>query len=255
MRVYVEFGKDTEWIFPATFRRIFEAYLHKITTIHGDSNPYSFDGKHYVPWVFSDPQWKGKRKKEKDRLIVEGPVGVYIDSHIEIIAEDIFKHFMRGGNMEILGEKLDIYSVQAIPKYPNFALGTLNVMAISPIVTYKTFDNQTCFIYPFDSKQWKPMVENSIKRKLVAFGYMPPEEAEKVDIKITPTSLDIRKNYRVASYTKEGHTMVFKGFTGLYKLEGHPKALEIAYRSGIGSRNGIGFGMLKEYQPRHKKNM
>ena len=250
MRVYVEFGKDSEWIFPATFRRVFEAYLHTVTDIHGDASPYAYKGRHYVPWVFSDPQWKGRKRKEKDRLVVEGPVGVYIDSPIEVIAEDIFNHFMTGGTVEILGEKMDIYSVQALPKYPNFAEGSLQVMAISPIVTYHTEDKYTCFIYPFDERQWRPLIENSIRRKLVAFGYMKEDEASQVEIGVKPIALDIKRNYRVASYTKDGKTMVFKGFTGLYKLQGHPKALEVAYRSGIGSRNGIGFGMLKEYKSR-----
>jgi len=252
VRIYIEFGKDEEWILPATFRRVFEAYLHKITDIHGDSSPYSYDGKHYVPWVFSSIHWKGSHKREKDRMIVKGPIGIYIDSPIEVISEDIFNHFMRGGSVEMLGEKMDIYSVQAIPRYPDFSSGTLMTMAISPIVTYITLQNYKCFIYPFDERQWRPLIEDSIKRKLVAFGYVKEEELEGIDIAVKPYALDIRRNYSVASYTKEGKTSVFKGFTGLYKLEGHPKALEMAYRSGIGSRNGIGFGMLKEYTKSRK---
>ena len=252
MRIYIEFGRDDEWILPATFRRLFEAYLHKITGIHGDATPYTYGGRHYIPWVFSSISWKGEKKKEKDRVVVRGPIGLYIDSPIEVISEDIFNHFIKGGSIEILGEKMDIYSVQALPKYPNFEKGEMQAVAIAPIVTYRSIGTYTCFIYPFDEKQWRPMVEDSIRRKLVAFGYMKEDKAKKADINIKPLAVDIRRNYQVASYTKEGKTMVFKGFTGLYKVWGHPRAIEMAYRSGIGSRNGIGFGMIKEYEKKKK---
>ena len=39
--------------------------------------------------------------------------------------------------------------------------------------------------------------------------------------------------------------MYLTGNSGIFKLSGHPKDLEILYRIGIGNRTGQGFGMVE----------
>jgi CRISPR-associated endoribonuclease Cas6 len=39
--------------------------------------------------------------------------------------------------------------------------------------------------------------------------------------------------------------MYLTGNTGIFKLSGHPKDLEILYKIGIGNRTGQGFGMVE----------
>lgn len=251
-RIVVELAKPDYQPFkmPANMRRRFSVLLQKLTgqPLHGG------DSSTYVPFVFSDPKvLDGDIRAEVKRFQVK------IDSPKDEILDMIFQGFVKASSIRLGEETFEITRLTT-EAYPDFTGGELMVKAISPIVIYITLENLRLYLSPLDHVPWGQLLAASLRRKTAAIWGLSEAEVADMPFEILPVAVkgEIRLkkgkpttsgNLKTVVYYKDEHNYtVFKGWTGLYLLKGHPLMLQMAYRGGIGSRSGIGFGMLEAWK-------
>jgi len=124
---------------------------------------------------------------------------------------------------------------------PDFDKDENKIKALSPITVYSTFKgprgkSKTYFYHPLEP-EFEELIKNNLTKKANALGIEVPKDAwfNIKDIKVK------NKDQKIVYY---GDTLI-KGWLGLYKICAHPLLFELAYHTGLGSKNPQGFGMIE----------
>ena len=151
--------------------------------------------------------------------------------------------FSSDKNMLVNGEKLvwEIKKVSPINEKP-IKLNTVVFKTNSPIIIEDENDNPVLF-----SDEKFEYHLNEITDRILRSPHIKGKGLEE-PLKFEP----IKMNKQVVKHTlkafreKTGKPIMYlTGNSGIFKLSGHPKDLEILYKIGIGNRTGQGFGMVE----------
>lgn len=135
--------------------------------------------------------------------------------------------------------KLDSLYIEPVP---DFVSCGISVKAISPLTLYSTFNTpdgkkKTYYYHP-RKKEFGEQIKNNLLRKANQLGI---EVDNNVPFVFQPLVVK-NKDLKVLYYKNT----VIKGWYGLYRMEGDPRLMTIAYSAGVGLKNAQGFGMIEK---------
>jgi len=152
-------------------------------------------------------------------------------------------NFSSDENMLIDGKKisLNIKKVALLNESP-ITKDSVVFKTNSPIIIENENDNPVLFL---DNNFEKEL--NEVMDKILSSKHIKGKGLEK-PLRFEPVKMDkqVVKHTLKSFREKTGKPVMYlTGNTGIFKLSGHPKDLEILYKIGIGNRTGQGFGMVE----------
>lgn len=179
----------------------------------------------------------GKSIIDERRIFFEGNVNLIISSCYDEFIQVFASNLLRNGMFHLAGEVLEVISVEveSVPAYRD----NIVIKALSPITIYSTLitkdgKKKTYYYSPFEFEFEKLIIDNLRKKARVWFN------EEIVGGTIKPYKVSTR-NEKVIVYKNT----VIKGWDGLYELKLPPKLFQLAFDTGLGSKNSQGFGCIE----------
>lgn len=194
-----------------------EKRTFKLYTFSGISGAHEYDGRGRKI-VFSDK--------------VQFYLSFYTDeSHAMILKNIEEKKSLRLGN-----QFLSLFDCELVEeRYVDCLVET-----VSPVSIHSTFEladgrKKTYYYSPFE-RDFSEMIRQNLLRKYEAlYG----EAAEDDSFRIVP-----EKGQKMKRVTIYYNRFVIQGWKGMFRLYGSEELIRMALLSGIGARNGIGFGCV-----------
>ncbi len=202
---------------------------------------YRYGKRSYKLFTFSRMRATEIKYNRDDRtLTFSGKIWIYIASLKNDLLESLTLTMVRNEIFELKGQPVRIASIEV--EMPVEYRSPMLIKMMSPVTVYSTLmtpDNRkkTYFYTPWED-EFSELVVNNLVRKFkavtsdeppdVSSAYIKPIRVDKHDLVIT----------RFKGY-------LIKGWKGVYELNLPPPYFEIAYNTGIGSKNSQGFGMFR----------
>ncbi len=131
--------------------------------------------------------------------------------------------------------KLREYHYQSLQIYSD----SIDIEMVSPITVYKTYQedgrSKTMYFAP-EEEAFAQYINENFQRKFQAVYSVKNTPS----IRIQPINVN-KKDKLVMKY--KHHVVI--AYKGQYRLQGHPDHLDFLYRTGLGSKNSMGFGMFR----------
>lgn len=243
MRISINFKFEQPLVLPLQYNHIIQAIILKWLS---DENyqkfmhdcGYKSGNRTYKMYTFSKLQGNFTIDKNKKTITYEDSV------KLEIASQDD-KFFMYLVNGIMLKEQVrmgnNVVSIADI-KCSREELGErVKIYTKSPIVTYTTLEvdnkKRTHYYSPFE-KEFEEMIRNNLIKKFEAINGHYPDN-DKISIKAVGNS---KLKEKMLIYKG----IVIKGWNGEFVLEGSKELINIAYNSGLGSKNSQGFGFIEK---------
>ncbi len=183
-------------------------------------------------------------------LCFYGPVVLVVASPMEEFMKALAKNILTAGNLRLGNEELVVESVEveAVPEYQERIL----VRTLSPITVYstlKTPDNKkkTYYYSPFEKEFEELLIKNLYLKFRLWYDAVPDPKVHFASIK--PYRVKA-KDQRIVVYK---HTVI-KGWDGVYELSLHPQLFNLAFDTGLGAKNSLGFGCIEPYMAKGKES-
>ncbi|MEM3363495.1 MAG: CRISPR-associated endoribonuclease Cas6 [Thermoplasmatales archaeon] len=195
-------------------------------------NGYVYGKRKFKFFTFS---WlQGHYYLKGNTLLMDGKISFIFSSPIDTLAKDVAKSILSEDSVMIGDSALNIESVNVLPD-PDFS-NEMYVKMLSPVTMYstlKTIDGKkrTYYYSPFE-KEFSQLIEKNILKKYVALN---KKESNDPHFRVTPIGRqrEIFTNYKGT---------IVRAWNGIYRIEGNPDLLKLAYDAGIGGKNPEGFG-------------
>ncbi|MEJ5173151.1 MAG: CRISPR-associated endoribonuclease Cas6, partial [Hydrogenothermaceae bacterium] len=146
-------------------------------------------------------------------------------------------------NMLVNGEKiyLELVDIKVLKERP-IQSKTVIFKTNSPIIIEDKNDNPVIFDDENFEKELNEVTNRIFMSDIVkGRGLSEPLKFEPINMK-----KQVIKHTLKSFREKTGKPVMYlTGSSGIFKLTGHPKDLEILYKIGIGNRTGQGFGMVE----------
>ena len=176
----------------------------------------------------------GKYRLHNGGLLLSFPAVWEIRSADERIIDAIEKG-IKNKEISINGQKCSVSSYQVITR--KFDAGKAVFEMDTPAVHYITDKNGfSTYFSPADEEFAIGLRDNVIRKYAAFYGKNPDGEVSVRSIKLSA------RNKCVTRYKKTFIT----GYYGKYKVIAPPDVLEFIYHTGLGGKNSMGFGTVKE---------
>jgi len=240
MRISIEFDlADSEAFFPYNYPEYIQAMVYnclpekEAERLH--DRGFLYQKRSFKLFTFSRLLGKLNRNFRGPGLQFRAPIRLQIASPVEWILQGVAEYLIRIGRVNIGRNELVVKSV-AVHKKPPFR-EQMKIRMLSPMTIYSTFTKPdgkklTHYYTPYD-KEFSQLMTRNIQKKIELI-YKCTSTGE-----IQITSLTNRNRERIVKYKG----FVIKAWDGKYLLEGDPELMEVAYETGLGSKNSQGFGM------------
>lgn len=193
--------------------------------------------RRYKMFTFSRLIPEGKFTVENKRLLIHGRINLTISSPFHDFIESIATKLINTQKFNIADQTflVNSLSVEGIPQYKEQIL----VRTLSPITVYEThLDTNgkkiTKYLSPFDKEFEKQIIDNLSKKLRALTG----QEINNGSIK--PVSVN-EKNQKIIIYKGT----VIKGWDGVFELRLPEPLFNLAFDTGLGSKNSQGFGCIE----------
>ena len=241
MRIAVEFQSESGIRIPVKYNYYFQSLLYSLAP-KSNVHDRGFGERNYKLLTFSRPIGKCKYLKESGVLLFENGVKWVVSSVDDTFLEEVATNLIKANPVALARQRLSVRSIEVmkIPP-PEVFKRTLTVKMLSPMTVYSTLhdaagNKKTYFYTPFEDAFSEKLREN-LERKFKALYESPPTDGT---FEIQP--VNPRKEWeKITIYKKT----VIKGWMGIYRIQGNPELLRLAYDSGLGSRNSQGFGCFE----------
>lgn len=179
----------------------------------------------------------GRFVRNGSLLLFKSPVKIYISSPVERFIRELANGLLAAsGKVRLNGNELRIVSLE-FPDKPQIS-EKLQVTTLSPITVYSTLHTadgkrKTYYYSPYEEEFSNLISENLMKKTALLRGNSISGRVEVKPIK-----------------TPRERICMFKGtiircWTGAFMLAGEKELIEVAYETGLGSKNSAGFGMIE----------
>lgn len=198
--------------------------------LHSDKQMYH--GRRYAPFCFGDIE--GSVRFVNGKRVYEGSIILEIRAFDDRII-DALELAMVKSEPELLHQSLRPIFLRESIFQPLTSAATLTLL--TPIAMHTTSeDGKVCYLTPEDSLFVPNLIANC-QRKYVA---LTGKTVEGIPIQLEPIAPD--------SWLR--HDATFKdsniiGWSGSISIYTSPEMLSFLYHTGIGERNGQGFGMIE----------
>jgi len=207
------------------YRAIERANPKLSTDLHVLSEPKFFTfSKLFVPGR--------KFRIEGDKLFIESDEAYFFFSAIReeiatALVEGLLKHYeIKIFDAEFSISKIEVIREKKIGKREKF-------VTLSPIYVSKSVNGKAVDLYPTQQEFYEILAGNLIKKYIVLRGREPEDSEVSFKVKtFKPKRILVKDTWHRCC------EMVFEA-------KGNPELLEIGYKAGFGSKNSMGFGMVK----------
>lgn len=245
MQIKVNFSKrDGRLSVPKNYNHYLQAMIYNTiqnyemkTMIHDQG--YKSEKRVYRGFCFSGLQ--GKFYVDSKYLVFDNQVCLYISSYFTDFIQEVAQSFLEADSVMIGNQKLYVEGVEILKK-PDFKT-VETVKVLSPFTLYSTLEDiekqiKTRYFYAPDHLHFAEQLRQNLVRKAMAVANKDLSDRE---LQIVLAEKVLPKQRRVIKYK---NTNYVAWYTQL-KLIGDPELKEIAYTTGLGSKNAVGFGFTQ----------
>lgn len=241
MRISVEISADQNVVLPIQYNHIIQAFIYSHLTdknyrifLHNEG--YPINNKSFKLFTFSRLLGRFKLVPSQETIVFTPPLKLVISAAVEQFITDLAETLIKSDQCS-LGTNL--VRINSISVHRNLAIEEcLKIKMLSPMVAYKTIQTgnskQTNYYSPW-TKNFKDIArQNLIDKYQTIFGCLPTS----TDFTIIPNGNQERKFKHIITYKNT----VIEAYAGIYWLKGNPELIQVAYDTGLGSKNAQGFG-------------
>lgn len=243
MRTKIEICSEKRITLPLQYNYIIQAVILKwlgdetySKFIHDTG--YEFNNRKYKMYTFSrlegrfniDMSNKKITFLENPKLIISSEDDKFLSYLINNIISK--ESFGVGGNDVYIGEvECSNYEVK----------GPINIFTKSPVAIYSTLINceglkKTYYYSPFE-KEFSELARKNLIHKYMAINERKPEDDRFI--------LEPIKNGKLKESVILYKGTIIKGWRGEFSMKGSDELINIAYNTGLGSKNSQGFGCIE----------
>lgn len=238
MQLKITFGFE-KLTLPFSYNRIFQALILKwindkqyASFIH--EKGFLFNKRKYKLFTFSNLFGKFVIDKENKTFTFFNNANFLLSSHDNLFVEYVGNTLLKEKFFKIKGQKLEVLNIE-LKRFPN--INKARVVAKSPITVYSTKvinGKKWVNYYSPNEPEFIILIKDNLIRKYRAYYGENPNGT--IGIK------HIGKNpkQRIVIYKNT----VIKGWLSVFELEGSKDLMELAFDSGLGSKNSLGFGCI-----------
>ena len=241
MRVSIEFESESGSLFlPIHYNHIVQGFIYDNISpelakfLHEQG--YTHIKRSFKLFTFS--RLYGRFKIEGKYIVLNSPIKLQISSSNSHFLQEFAESLLRKGEVSFLNQPLRVNSIEVYPN-PRFSRD-VTIRTLSPVTVYstlKTPDNRkkTYYYSPYE-KEFSLLIERNLQKKFELIHHKAPDG---YNLTIEPERR--RLSEKVIKYKGT----VVKGWMGRFRLEGSPELMLVAYDTGLGSKNSLGFGMFE----------
>lgn len=198
---------------------------------------YQCAGRKYKMYTFSRLKGNFDFDRVKKRIRFDDNVNLIIASADDRFLSYLVNNVIKNDRVNLVNNIGTVESVECRKD----EIGEDEIVETeSPIVNYSTFDNglgKKTYYYSPDEKEFSVFSRNNLIKKYNALYGRDPENS---DFSIEPfQSSRIRQS--VVLYKG----FIIKGWRGRFHIKGSKELMNLAYNTGIGSKNSQGFGCIR----------
>ncbi|MBO8165035.1 MAG: CRISPR-associated endoribonuclease Cas6 [Brevibacillus sp.] len=206
----------------------FAAFLH--------DQGYVIGKRRFPLFVFSRMFGSYTYDSSQKVLRFQNPVHLYISSPVSQFVHDMAQIFLRDG-IQLGKQRLHVTEVETSSL--TVQQDEITVQTMSPAVAYSTLlrpdgRKYTLYFHPKSSDFKRIVCENLVRKAKLIYGE---------SVEFSPLLIQ-----EVASYKKSVafyKSTVIEAYSGKFLLQGDRRLLQTAIDVGLGSKNSMGFGMVR----------
>lgn len=243
--IHITCQLEQDLIVPVNYQHLLQAFVYSLlpeedaSVIHDQGILHG--NRTFRPLCFSRLISSDTKYDRNTRtLIFKQQIQLSIGSVSSTLIEKITNHLLLTKSRTLHGQKIIVDLVQFNQNH--ITESTLLIKAISPITVYSTFVKRngakiTHYFQPHDLV-FEHLIQENFAKKYEAFTEQSlGDETELLHIR----PVEVKKNDKVITNYK--NTWIV-GYTGIYELQAKPEYLSFILDSGLGTKNGSGFGMV-----------
>lgn len=244
MRITIEFSSNGEIRLPIHYNHILQGFLYKNLSDKDYRNflhqqGYWVDNKQFKLFTYSRLQGQFKMYQKENEIGFFPPFKLVVSSAVEQFITDLAETLIKT-DFNIMGKQRAEVSSISVHKNPAFS-DRVQVKMLSPMVAYSTVMDEgkkrTEYYSPWQTRFSEIAKENLLRKYEILYGDRP----ENQEFKITPNGMQEQKFARIINYKGT----YIKSYAGIYWLKGNPELIGVAYDTGLGSKNSMGFGCME----------
>lgn len=243
MRLTITMNSDRDIVLPVHYHHILQGFLYANISdrdyrdfLHQDG--FNYQNRKFKLFTYSRLQGEFRLDQDKARISFKPPVDITVSSPLEPFITDLAETLMKSDELYLGDNHLELKSINV--HKPVVFTEKVRVRMISPVVAYTTEEvkgkKKTTYFSPWDTPFDSLVLGNLHKKYWLLKG-----EYSKGDLKVVPCDNRKDRFLKVIKYKN----FVIKGYTGVYWLVGDPELMEVAYYTGLGSKNAQGFGCFE----------
>lgn len=195
-----------------------------------------FNNRTYSPFVFS--RLYGSKTLNGKEVTYQGALSLSIRSFSPTLLTAWKNGFSSWGEIELLHKTIPIVKTEII-EYADIPSESA-VKMLTPIIVHHTQDNGgTRYLSPEDPDFYRYVCANSERKWEALTGRRLPGKVALKPLKVSPF-------HRCITTFKQASVC---GWYGTYLLSASPEVIRLLLETGLGERNGQGFGYFNLIQP------
>lgn len=223
------------------------------------SQGFAFEKRQFRLFTFS--RLLGSFLRNQDTISYQGIFSLWIASPLTEILESFASHLAKKGKVK-LGESYCRITGIEVPfkeEYDN----SVTVKMLSPVTAYSTLLTQdkrrkTYYYSPFEADFNRICHQNLLKKYQILSHPISSPLMGEIGEGDSKKLLDLTPNFSIIPERvskRNEHIIMYKGtvikaWSGIYRLEGSPELIKVAFDCGLGAKNSQGFGMIEKYIPK-----
>lgn len=242
MRVYIKLEFENSLVLPIHYNHIVQAVILKwignenySSFIHNEG--YTYNKRNYKMYTFSRLQGRFSYNKINKTISYSSPVNLILSTADDKFLQYVVNNVISKDKFRIGNNDVYVKEVRCISK--DIKRGNV-VFTKSPIVVYSTADingRKKTYYYNPREKEFEELIRQNLINKYNALYNKQPLENEfyikPIENSKLKENIDIYKG------------IVIKGWTGEFEINGSNELLNLAYNTGLGSKNSQGFGCIE----------
>lgn len=241
MRITIEFDHDREVILPIHYNQILQGFLYKNLTdkdyrsfLH--ETGYQLENKRFKLFTYSRLLGKFRILKDVGKIAFTSPFTLVVAAGVEQFITDLAETLIRSDHCFLGDTPVEIKSISVHKRF--VPSETMQIKMLSPVVAHRTVlkgdKKRTDYYSPWQKEFVQLVTNNLLKKYQILHGELP----NNLDFNVIPNGSQEAKFARIINYKD----FYIRAYAGIYWLKGNPDLIEVAYNTGLGSKNSQGFG-------------
>lgn len=243
MRIKITFQTEQAIVLPRQYQHLLQGLIYNLIEkkevqdfLHNQG--FQLEKRRFKPFSFS---WlQGMYELRNGAIHFTSPITLYISSSWQPFIEAIINSLLKTTEVRLGSQMVKVDEVSML-RSPVFQTKT-PIYTLSPITMYSTLETaegrKITHYYEMWDKQFSELIhKNLVKKAQAVLG----EDLGEAPFSLIPTGRKSYDRLKTISYK----SIIIKGWTGSFLMEGDQKLQQIAYDMGLGGKNGIGMGCIE----------